>query len=174
MNNTNNSTFNRSTFSKSPEAYIERLLEITNGKYAYLKEMLKLTTEQADVLDGDHMERLEEILDSKQKIIEKVDRLDDEFEVYFHRLKTESGIKSLEELNVSDIKGLKELKASVSNVMGILKEMSELDKSNNSRAKKALEDIRSEIKNISVAKKVNTAYGSTPVQTESYFIDKKK
>ena len=164
----------KSTFNKSPEAYIERLLEITNGKYAYLQEMLKLTTEQANVVDGEHMERLEEILDSKQKIIEKVDKLDDEFEVYFHRLKTENGIKSLEELNVSDVKGLKELKASVSNVMGILKEMSELDKSNNSKAKEVMENIRNELKNISAAKKVNNAYGSTPVQTESYFIDKKK
>jgi len=169
MNNTNKSALN-----KSPEAYIERLLEITDSKYACLQEMLKLTTEQANVLDGSQMEKLEEIIDSKQKIIEKVDKLDDEFQVYFHRLKTESGIKSLEELNVGEVKGLKELKASVSNVMGILKEMSELDKSNNSKAKKALEDIGNEIKNINVARKVNSAYGSTPVQTESYFIDKKK
>ncbi|KNY28609.1 flagellar protein FlgN [Pseudobacteroides cellulosolvens] len=165
---------NKSTFDKSPEAYIERLLEITDSKYTCLQEMLELTNEQANVIDGDQIARLEEIIDSKQKIIEKVDKLDDEFEVYFHRLKSEAGIKSVDELKTSEVKGLKELKKSVSNVMGILKELSDMEKSNGNKAKKVLGDIGNELKNINVAKKVNSAYGSIPLQTESYFIDKKK
>lgn len=165
---------NRITVNKSPNTYVERLLEITDAKYVCLQEMLELTAEQASVIDGDQIERLENILDDKQRIIEKVDKLDDEFEVYFHRLKSESRIKSLEELSSNEVKGLKELKISVSNVMAVLKELSDLEKSNNSRAKKALEDIGNELKNINVAKKVNSAYGALPIQTESFFIDKKK
>ncbi len=165
---------NKSTYVKSPETYIERLLEITNSKYKCLQDMLELTKDQANVIDGDQIEKLEVILDDKQRIIEKVDKLDDEFEVYFHRLKSEAKIKSLEELNISEVKGLKELKKSVSNVMGILKELSDMDKSNGSRVKKVLENVGNELKNINVAKKVNSAYGSIPLQTESYFIDKKK
>jgi hypothetical protein len=169
MDNTNKNTVN-----KSPDTYITRLLEITNAKYTYLREMLEMTSEQAVSIDGDQIAKLEDILDGKQRIIEKIDKLDDEFEVYFHRLKSEAKIKNLEELNSSEVKGLKELKISVSNVMGIIKELSDMEQSNSSKAKKALEDIGNELKSINVAKKVNSAYGSIPLQTESFFIDKKK
>jgi hypothetical protein len=169
MDNTNKNTVN-----KSPDIYITRLLEITNAKYTYLQEMLEMTSEQAASIDVDQIAKLEDILDGKQRIIEKIDKLDDEFEVYFHRLKSEAKVKSLEELNASEVKGLKELKMSVSNVMAIIKELSNMEQSNRFKAKKVLESVGNELKSINVAKKVNSAYGSIQFQTESFFIDKKK
>lgn len=158
----------------SPGKYVERMREVTDKKYKLLEEMLDLTKEQSRSLTEDGVEKLGEIVDVKQAKIEDINKLDDEFNVYYHRLKSELKIRSLDELKSPDIVGVKELRESISNVMGLLGEITELEKRNNEGAKKLLSDIGSEIRKINAGKKVNSAYNPIQPQTASYFIDKKK
>ncbi|MDP4182897.1 MAG: flagellar protein FlgN [Bacillota bacterium] len=158
----------------TPDVYVARLLEITNSKYDYLKKILELTKEQANCINKDEVKKLEDIIEVKQQIIEKINKLDDEFEVYFRRLKFEAKIKTMEELRDQNISGIKELKDSVSLVMDILNQLSSLDNSNRSDAKKLMSKIGSEIKKVNIGKKAYTAYNPQSDQSPSYFIDKKK
>jgi hypothetical protein len=158
----------------SPEKYVDRMREVTEKKYGLLEEMLDLTKEQAQSLTEDGLEKLGKLVDIKQAKIDHINKLDDEFNVYFHRLKSELKIRSLDELKDPAIGGVKELKESISNVMRLLGEISQLEKRNNEGAKALLSDISSEIRKINAGKKVNSAYNPTQIQTSSYFIDKKK
>lgn len=158
----------------SPEKYVEKLLENSQKKYKYLEDMLKLTEQLSAVMTEEGMDTLEKLIADRQAVIEKVDKLDEEFNVYFSRLKHELKVNSLDELKDTNIKGLRELKDVVAKIMDILKEMSQIDKKNNDEAKKLFDSLGTEIKKINQGKMVNTAYYPKQVQTESYFIDKKK
>lgn len=159
----------------SPEDYVKRLIEISEKKHKLLQDLFVLTGEQAKNITEDGLEQLDKVIAAKQSIMGDIDKLDEEFNVYFLRLKQGLGIKSLSDLRVSAVNGMKELQDSVKNVMELIKQISELDAKNNEDAKKLLQHLGDEIKKINQGKKVNVAYKATPViQPTSYFIDKKK
>ncbi len=158
----------------SPDKYVEKMIKVTNNKYKLLQEVLAMTEEQFRSINEEGLEALEKLVAQKQIKIDDINKLDDEFNVYFHRLKFELKIKSLDELQGSDIRGAGDLKESVGKVIGILGEIFEVEKKNNDKAKMLLSEIGSEIKKLNVGKKINSVYRPGPVQAFSYFIDKKK
>jgi hypothetical protein len=159
----------------APEEYIKRLTEISEKKYKFLQDIFILTGEQAKTMTEDGVEQLDGIIAAKQTLIEQIDKLDEEFNVYFLRLKQVLGIKSIDDLKSPSFHGMKDLQDSIRNVMLLIKNISEIDKQNNENAKKLLDDLGMEIKKINQGKKVNMAYKPSPViQSPSYFIDKKK
>ncbi|MCX7920754.1 MAG: flagellar protein FlgN [Clostridia bacterium] len=160
---------------KTPEMYMDRLTEISNKKYDLLKEMLLLTKEQALVITEDSLEKLQAFIVQKQEIIERINKLDEEFDVYFQRLKQELKVKNLDEMQAHNIKGTAELKSIVSDIMRLIGEISEIENQNNCKAKELLDSLGNEIKKINHAKVANSAYkGGTGFPTPSYFIDRKK
>lgn len=159
----------------TPEQYIYRLTEISQKKYKLLQDMFILTGEHAKTINQEGIERLDKIIEAKQNLIEQIDKLDEEFNVYFSRLKQSLGIKSFDELKGPGFKGMEELQASVKQVMALIGEISQLDEQNNKNARILLNNLGDEIKKINQGKKVNMAYNPSPiVQPPSYFIDKKK
>ncbi len=158
----------------SPEKYVNRMLEATNNKYRLLDEILIMTKEQALHMNEEGIGALEKIMADKQLKIDEINKLDDQFNVYFQRMKIELKVKSLDEIQSLPVEGALELKESVKKVMGLLKEISEVEKKNNEGVKKLLSGISSEIKKLNVGKKVSVAYNPSNAQTSSYYIDKKK
>ncbi|MCX8130719.1 MAG: flagellar protein FlgN [Clostridia bacterium] len=159
----------------SPEQYVQRLTEISHKKHKYMQDMYMLTVEQSKTINEDGLEQLDKIIAARQTLIEQVDKLDEEFSVYFQRLKQVLGVKSLDEIKSPGIPGVKELQQSIKAVMGLIKDITELDKQNNNKAKKLLDELGNEIRKINQGKRVNMAYNPSPVmQPPSYFIDKKK
>lgn len=158
-----------------PEEYIERLAGITNKKYSLLQDMLSLTNLQVEAICEDGLSELEKILTLKQEKIDEIDLLDEQFDVYFSRLKQELKVRSLDELKSANIAGAKELQESVSGVMSLIKEISSLESSNGQKAKELLGQFADEIKRINQAKKTNGAYYSPyKAQAPSYYFDRKK
>ena len=158
----------------SPERYVERLLELSNKKYLLLKEMLLLTQNQSETINEDGVDALVRLIDEKQQYINGIDKLDEEFNFYFKRLKQVLKVESLDELRMSGIKGTKELQQVVGKILEIINDISTLDTRNNSEAKKLLGNFENEIKKINQGKKVNTAYTYGFKHSPSYYIDKKK
>jgi len=159
----------------SPEKYVERLLAVFDKKHALLLEMLAITRRQSQSINEDGLESLEKAIGEKQSIIDSIDKLDEEFDVYYKRLKQELRVKSLDELENPDIKGLKELKSLTGRVMELIREINRLEKENSTRAKELLENLAGEVRKLNQAKKVNTAYKpGSAMQPPSYYIDKKK
>lgn len=159
----------------TPETYMERLISVSSKKKQLLLDMLLLTKAQAETINEDGIDDLDKLISDKQSKIDEIDKLDEEFGVYFFRLKRELGIKSLDELRSPGIKGALELKECIGQIMDIIKEISCLEQHNSAMAKGLLNNFGHEIKKINEGKKTTNAYGQSPViQAPSYFVDKKK
>ena len=154
---------------------VEKLLQYSNNKYVLLEGLLKLTLQQADVINEDSIEALEELVDEKQKLIDQISRIDEGFNTCFSALKKELGINSLDELQrCSPPVNMKELQAAVGKIMELLTSIAELEERNGRKAKELFDSMELEIKKINTLKKAASAYNPPPVQSVSHFIDKKK
>jgi hypothetical protein len=158
----------------SVEKYIERLIEASQKKYEHLEDILTITKVQSETISEDNIDVLQKLISDKQLKIDNIDKLDEEFNVYFQRMKAQLKIKNLDELDNPSIKGLKELKEQIATIMKLLTKISELEKDNNHKAKSLLDSLGNDIKKINQMKRVNNVYKPTKNQNQSYYIDKKK
>lgn len=156
------------------EEYIGRLHEISLEKYSLLRDMLGLTEEQAKSISEEKIDSLEKLVVEKQAKIDKINKLDKEFEVYFFRLKRVLNVKKLDELKGLNVSGTKELQETVAQIIYLVEKISRLEKQNNEKAKSLLKKLGDNIKNINQSKKMNSAYMPEPLKPPPYFIDKKK
>lgn len=158
-----------------PERYIERLIEISRKKHSCLQDMVLLTMAQSEAINEDGLEGLQKLIDDKQKKIEDINKIDEDFNVYFTRLKQQFKINSLSELKAPNIKGVKELQQLIKQIMDLLNEINAIEKQNSDKARKLLDNLGSQIKRINEGKRVSSAYSTDPSsRPPSYFIDKKK
>ncbi len=158
-----------------PEEYFMRLTEITLKKYYLLEEILCMTKAQSETINEDGINELGVLISGKQEKIDRIDKLDDQFEVYFKRLKQELGINNLAEADGKSLPGAKELQDVTGKVLGLLNEINEVEKSNNQKTVNLLNLFKGEIKSLNQAKKVNRAYHPVvATETPSYFINKKR
>lgn len=158
----------------STEKYLERMIEASSKKLRLLNEIQEFTKQQSQVITEETTEKLWEFINEKQKNIDMIDKLDEEFNTYFDMLKLEMNVKSLDELETNNIKGITELKKCISDIMKVIAEISQLEKENNEKVRELLNDLGREIKKLNQGKKVNQLYSSTVHQPSSYYIDKKK
>jgi len=158
----------------SVEEYINKLVEASDKKYSLLKDILFITREQSQSINEDSIEALQKLVGEKQKKIDEIDKIDEVFNEYFQRLKQTLGIKSLDEAKGSEINGIGRLKDSIGAIMAVVKEISEIEKSNNKKAKEVLDSLANKIKQANLGKQLNNAYMPVPNMMPSYYIDKKK
>lgn len=156
------------------DKYIARLLEISNKKYEHLKNILALTQKQAEYIVEDGVDSLQELIDKKQKVIEEIDRLDEEYSVYFQRFKTGMKISSLSELEASKIAGAGELKEITGKLLAVIQEISGLEQQNRKKANELFSRFGEELNKISAGKKITSVYTQKAISPPSFFIDKKK
>jgi hypothetical protein len=64
------------------------LLNITKQKYKLLQQIYELTAKQSKVLSKKDLKEFLSLSHDKQDLIEKVNILDDEFEIQYHLLKS--------------------------------------------------------------------------------------
>lgn len=152
-----------------------RMTELLVRKKELLGEMLELTVEQTSAIESQSLDRLQELVDEKQKRIEEIDRLDEEFAACLDKLKAAAGIKDLGELDASRFPGARELKQATAEVLSLVEKISSIEKDNSAKCKELLEEIGAQIRRMNQAKKLNNAYnrpdaGGAP----SFFLDKKK
>jgi len=163
----------------SPEKYIERLNELLLKKKALFGEILALTQAQTDVITEDGLDSLKELINKKQLKIDSIDKLNEEFEIYYSRLKDTLGISDMQQLDTAKLSGealtgAKRLKALTAEIMDVIRQISEIEKVNSKKSIDLREQLGNEIKKINQSKKVNNAYNPEPYNAPSYFLDKKK
>lgn len=158
----------------TPEGYIQRLLDASTKKVGLLLRMLELTKQQALTITEDGIDRLADAVAEKQIKINEINKIDEEFDVYFQGLKRELKITNLDEIKNLRIKGIGELQEQIRKISEIAKEIFEKEHENNDKAQGLLNDFKVEIKKLNQGKMVNSAYNVRPIQNSSNFIDKKK
>jgi hypothetical protein len=161
------------------EKYFSRLNELMQAKKNILTEILALTKAQTDTITEDSLDDLKKLIDEKQKKIDKMLELDDDFETYFGRLKSILGISKLSELDAAKLdaasaEGAAVLKRTIAEIMELATGISELEKINSQKSNKLLDHFGEEIRKISQSKRANMAYKPIQPAAPSYFIDKKK
>ncbi|MCX7748490.1 MAG: flagellar protein FlgN [Clostridia bacterium] len=158
----------------TPQKYIDRLREISGKKRLLLKDMVEITKKQSTAVHEDGIEELEKLVNQKQEIINSINETDDQFNVYFQRLKSELKVKSLDEIKKPGLNGVKELQEIIDSIMKMINEISTMEKQNSTKVKSLLDEFSEKIKKVSEGKKINSAYKPVVKQTASYFIDQKK
>lgn len=158
----------------SHEKYMDRLTEILHKKQGFLQEILDLTGSQTTAIDEEDLDKLQKLIEDKQTKIDAIDKLDEEFNVYFQRLKSTLKINSLAELNAVGSPKAVQLKEATAGILKLIVAIDDIEKVNSEKSKKLLDATGDEIKKLNQGKKVNSAYTPAPLKLPSYFIDKKK
>ena len=164
---------------KHPEKHIERLNELLLKKKALLLDILALTQAQTGAITEDRLDSLNELINNKQLKIDETTKLDEEFGVYYSRLKSTLGISHLDQLEAAKLEGgafqgAKQLRELTAGILDIIRNISEIEKTNSQKSNELLEQFGKEIKKINQSKRANSAYKPGPVNAPSYFLDKKK
>lgn len=163
--------------SEAGDKYFNRLIEISLQKRDVLAEFKKMTEAQQSGIEKDDIDSVEKLVQLKQVKIDDIKKLDEQFEVYFKRMKFELKIKNLEE--VSEMHVTRELKKKLReitvNIMDLTNIITSLEKENSNLIKNMMSDLQGEIIKLNQGKKISNIYSSTIVTSQSaYFIDKKK
>lgn len=159
----------------SADQYIQKLLELSEKKLNGLRQILKLTEEQSNVITGDNVDALQNIIDLKQQQMDIIDELDQAFEVYYSRVKSVLGVKSLEEIRMSELTGAAELKQIITTIYDITKQIQGLEGVNNKKVRDILNRLSGEIRQIKQGQVVNNGYNiGAKLPQQSYYFDKKK
>lgn len=151
---------------------IDELVNISEKKLEYLYNMLELTKFQREYIDEGNMIKTDEILEKKDELIKKIDKLDIEFLIKFSELKKKHNVDDINELDINVYPNLKILKDIIKNISSTLMSISILDDENNKYLKNSLEKIKSDLKKLKKGKKAYKGYNKSI--EESIFIDEKK
>jgi len=156
------------------EEYIQRLTDISSKKVTLLDEILLFTKSQNEVIKGQRFDEMDQLLKERQKRMDAVDKLDEQFVVYSERLKEILSLSSLEELPKHDLPGTAELKRVVDSISQILRKTKEIDDENTALVKDEMKVTQGQIKNANNHKLVTGAYYPNPNSGQSVFFDQKK
>lgn len=155
---------------------IAQLNGISNAKIDCLQELLRLTTIQKIFIKNGDMDRLNEAINNKQLVMEKIHDLDMAFLEQYTQLKKFLKINSFDEIDVGRVPAVKELKNHTQRIMSLLKQIDELDNQNKENLKLDLEAIKEEMKGLKVQQqgaKITSSYKSKYVGGQGVFIDNK-
>ncbi|PYG89129.1 FlgN protein [Ruminiclostridium sufflavum DSM 19573] len=159
----------------TPEQYIYRLIEISEKKLNILKEILNLTKMQSAIISEESAEKLDRLINLKQQQIDLISELDGSFEVYYARMKSILGVKSIEEISMVQLQGAAELKQVITDISNTTKQIQKLEIDNKNEVQTILDRLASEIRRVKQHKIVNNGYNvASKLEKPSYFFDKKK
>ena len=99
---------------------IDKLISISKEKSQLLFEIQEITKRQKEEIKKEDMENLNGILDKKDHIINKINKLDISFLTIFSQIKKQENIQGIDELDVSKYPNLKELKKIIREVSSSL------------------------------------------------------
>ena len=151
---------------------IDELISISKQKNQLLDKMCKFTKGQREEIKKENMENVDGILNKKDAIIEKINRLDVSFLTIFSQIKKDEGIEDIAELDINKYPNLRELKEIIRAISSSLMAISLLDEENNKIIKEKLEETKMELRRIKDGKKAYKGYNATI--TGSMLIDEKK
>ncbi len=156
------------------DQYVQKLLELSLKKLEGLRQILRYTEEQSNVITEDNVEELQRIIELKQQEMNSIDELDEAFEVYYTRLKSILGVQSIEEIKMSELSGAAELRQIITSIYEMTKQIQNIEVLNSKKLRESLNLLSVEIRQVKQGQMINNGYnigGKVPQQ--SYFDQKK-
>lgn len=161
----------------SAQKYLTKLIELTKQKLCILEEVDELCCAQQTMITEDRIDELEISVGQKQSYIDKIKLLDEQYEVYFKRMKFELKIKTMEELAHKNMCPdlVSDLKVYTAKVLDLISLITEHERKNQILIENFMEEIKNDLNVINNNRKLGSAYTPTnPAGQSSYFIDSKK
>lgn len=153
-------------------ASIDKLISLSKEKNQLINEIYGFTKAQKQEIEKEDINNLNKILDEKDKLIKKINKIDIEFLNIFSQIKKEEGVENIYDLDVNKYPNLKDLKNIVTEISSTLMAISLLDEENNKNMKKRLEQVKLELKRVKEGQRAYKGY-NVPM-TDSILIDEKK
>lgn len=152
---------------------IEKLLSLLKEKHKLLNEILEITNLQMKIIKEQKYDRLNNLINSKQIRIDKINSIDSRFNKEITDLKEKYNIKEVSELDVEKYYLIK-LKKLTEGMYNIMTQIYQVEKKNNEMMQENFKLVKAKLREIKKGKRVTSNYYKIPVQIEGYFIDKKK
>lgn len=154
---------------------IEYLFKLSEGKLFLINQLWTLTQQQSETIDSGEMDSLNDIIEQKQNIMDRVDVLDKEFAEKYDVMKAEFPIGDVGALDSESREKMRILKEKVREIHNLTEKIQQMDDSNTERFQKNMESIRNELKKVKFGQKVSKGYNvNKQKEGFSIFIDKMK
>ncbi|MDF2841317.1 MAG: flgN [Clostridia bacterium] len=154
--------------------HICNLNQIIEKKLTFFKDMYDITVEQKKDIEENEADNIEALVQQKQQIIDKIDKLDEVFLAEYKLLKDELGIDSLELIDTDKHPEMKNVKEHIKSIMGMAHKIMELENSNKEKLDSIFQNVKNELRQIKTGRRSVKAYGSTPTYNDGVYIDRKK
>ncbi len=153
---------------------VNKLIKLLDKKQLLFDEIVGTTLEQKKDIEENDANGLESLIDRKQTLINSIDEIDTAFSQGFIELKKHLNVNDLEELDFSKYPSLKGLKQKVAAIMEVAKSIMEIEEYNKTILAAKMDEIKKNMKQLSVGKKTLKAYQNPTINNDGIYIDKKK
>lgn len=153
---------------------ITELLNLIDSKKKLFDDIMRITQEQKKDIEGNEANNIEELVKSKQSIIDKVDGIDKAFAEKLNLLKKHLNINNLEELDFSKYPIMKTLKLKVEEIMSLAQNIMKIEESNKVKISLIMRELKNDMKQLGAGKKSIKAYETPVFNNDGIYIDKKK
>jgi hypothetical protein len=152
---------------------VEKLTQLVQDKIQKLKELCEVTEKIGVSIASNNLEELKNLLTTKQKIIEEIDKLDTDFIPLYNAFKKENKVESIFALEGKITGEISKLKALFIEAKTLLEKIKEKDDKNLQNITAIFEKIENKLEELSKNKEGYIEYLKyyTP---DSYFLDKKR
>lgn len=153
---------------------INDLNQIIEKKLEFFNEMYKITLAQQKDIEENEAGNIEVLVQQKQQVIDKIDKLDESFLAGFNKLKKEFKLESIDLIDTNKYPEMMNIKNHIKSIMGMAHKIMELENSNRIVLDSIFQSVKEELKQINTGKRSLKAYDQKPINNDGIYIDKKK
>ncbi|MHB1392793.1 MAG: flagellar export chaperone FlgN [Clostridia bacterium] len=153
---------------------ISELLSLIDKKRQLFDNIMEITLEQKKDIEEKGANNIEKLVNRKQTVIDKIDEIDKSFAEELNLLKKQLKVNNLEEVDFTKYPFLKILKLKVEEIMSLAQKIMKIEESNKEKLALIMNELKKEMKKISVGKKSIKAYEKPNINNDGIYIDKKK
>ncbi|MDK2800268.1 MAG: hypothetical protein PWQ70_1887 [Clostridiales bacterium] len=153
---------------------LDYLIRIGEAKAKLMDDILDITQKQSLNIGEEHIDVLSDLIQQKQKCIDKINVLNKEFIEKYDDIKQNLNVASLAEINSNEYPSVIKLKTTIQSIDKVVQQIQQLEKINNKKMLDALGAVKEQITNIKNSRKVNAVYNQGMPIYVGVFIDKKK
>jgi len=155
--------------------FINELVEISTRKKTFLEKIALATKIQFEAIEKNDLNELDKLIDEKQKYIDEINILDNDFELIFEKIKDISGLSKLGDVLKSNDDLFIGLKTKIADILKVIEEIKNIENINSKKLSEQKNEIGKKMRELSKGKLAQKSYlGEPMVPPNPAFIDKKK
>ncbi|ADL42238.1 hypothetical protein COB47_0933 [Caldicellulosiruptor obsidiansis OB47] len=135
-----------------------KLVSLLEEKEKLVDRFLTLTSLQQEYILNDNFDELSKIVDEKADLIERINKIDDQFMDEFENIKVKKGIKSFDEITDIDKETGILLKSLTSSILQKLQVIKDIDEKNNILIRAKFDEIKRALKSMRYKKEALKDY----------------